>query len=101
MREDLLEVGQSSVCHPHYMDRIQISLPQSSLLTNCIALQNKPDVAFMLGEPFLEGPEQRTGTAGHSRSAQQQRKPASAQSTDLLGLPMEEELTQEEKQACY
>ena len=63
-------------------------------------LQNKPEVAFILVEPCLEGAEQRTGTAGHSRSAQQQQKPTSAQSTDLLGLPMEEELTQEEKQAC-
>ncbi len=55
--------------------------------------QGDPDLAFFLGEA-QDGGEQRAGTA---TSKSGQHKPASAQSTDLLGLSMEEELTEEEE----
>ena len=55
------------------------------------ASQSDPGLAFFLGEP-LESPG-RSGAA----SKGDQKKPASAGATDLLGLTMEEELTEEEE----
>ncbi len=54
-------------------------------------MQGDPGLAFFLGEP-LDSP-------GHAGTASKdgQKKPASAGATDLLGLTMEDELTEEEE----
>lgn len=54
-------------------------------------MQGDPGLAFFLGEP-LDSP-------GGARAASKggQKKPASAGATDLLGLTMDEELTEEEE----